>query len=110
MGFIVAQYINGDEDEPERTVCVDEYMANAIERNVSYKANCAAKRALKSQAPPTSSAAPEVTLNLTLTLSLTVTLTLTLTSLKDSPSSMALPAKQRLQPYLNYTTYDLSLG
>ena len=68
LGFIIAQYIHGDDEEPERTVCVDEYMANAIERNASYEANCAAKRALKSQAPRTSSATPEVTLNLTLTL------------------------------------------
>jgi hypothetical protein len=60
LGFILAQYINGDEEEPERTVCVDEYMANAIQRNASYEANCAAKQALKSQAPPTSSATPEI--------------------------------------------------
>jgi hypothetical protein len=98
LGFILAQYINGDEEEPERTVCVDEYMANAIERNATYEAKCASKQAQRSQARPTSSATPEVTLNLTLSFSLTVTLTLTLTSLKDSPSSMALPAKQRLQP------------
>ena len=98
LGFILAQYINGDEDEPERTVCVDEYIANALERNASYEANCAAKLARKSQARATSSATPEVTQNLNLTLTLTLTLSLTLPSLKDLPSSMALPAKQRLQP------------
>ena len=30
-GYILAQCINGDDDEPQRTVCVDEYMTNAIE-------------------------------------------------------------------------------
>ena len=57
-GYILAQYINGDEEDPERTVCVDEYMSNALKRNASYEANCAAKQALKSQAPPTRSATP----------------------------------------------------
>ena len=56
MGYILAQYINGDEEDPERTVCVDEYMTNALARNATYEANCAAKQALKSQGPPTSSA------------------------------------------------------
>jgi hypothetical protein len=57
-GCILAQYINGDEEDPERTICVDEYMSNALKRNASYEANCAAKQALKSQAPPTRSATP----------------------------------------------------
>ena len=56
MGYILAQYINGDEEDPERTVCVDEYMTNALARNAAYEANCAEKLALKSQGPPTSSA------------------------------------------------------
>ena len=98
-GYILAQYIDGDDQEHQRTVCVDEYMTNALERNALYEANCAAKQALKSQARATSSATPEVTQNLTLTLTLTLTLSLTLTSLKDLPSSMALPAKPRLQPH-----------
>ncbi len=55
-GYILAQYIDGDDEDPQRTVCVDEYMANALERHVSYEANCAAKQALKSQGPPASSA------------------------------------------------------
>ncbi len=56
MGYILAQYINGDEEDPERTVSVDEYMTNALARNATYEANCAAKQALKSQGPPASSA------------------------------------------------------
>ncbi len=55
-GYILAQYINGDDEDPQRTVCVDEYMTNAIERNDLYEANCAAKQALKSQGPPARSA------------------------------------------------------
>ena len=57
-GYILAQYIDGDDQEPQRTVCVDEYMTNALERNALYEANCAAKQALKSQAPPKCSATP----------------------------------------------------
>jgi hypothetical protein len=55
-GYILAQYINGDDEDPQRTVCVDEYMTNALERNALYEANCAVKQALKSQGPPASSA------------------------------------------------------
>ncbi len=46
-------HIAGDDQEPQRTVCVDEYMymTNAIERNALYKANCAAKQALKPEVP-----------------------------------------------------------
>ena len=55
-GYILAQYIDGDDQEPQRTVCVDEYMTNALERNALYESNCAAKQALKSQGPPARSA------------------------------------------------------
>ena len=55
-GYILAQYIDGDDEEPQRTVCVDEYMTNALERNASYEANCAAKQALQSQGTPARSA------------------------------------------------------
>jgi len=55
-GYILAQYIHGDDEDPQRTVCVDEYMTNALEQNASYEATCAAKEALKSQSPPARSA------------------------------------------------------
>ena len=32
LGFIVAQYIDGDDKDPERTQCVDEYMSDALEK------------------------------------------------------------------------------
>jgi hypothetical protein len=57
-GYIVAQYIHGDDEDPERTVCVDEYIANALTKHASYQANQAAKQAAKSQAPPKRSATP----------------------------------------------------
>jgi hypothetical protein len=50
-GYIVAQYIYGDDEEPERTVCVDEYIANALKKHATYLANAAAKQAAKSQYP-----------------------------------------------------------
>ncbi len=59
-GYILAQYLNGDEEDPERTVCVDEYMTHALERNAAYEANYAAKQVSKSQAPRISSATPEI--------------------------------------------------
>jgi hypothetical protein len=55
-GYIVAQYIHGDDEDPERTVCVDEYIANALTKHATYLANSAAKQAAKSQAPPKRSA------------------------------------------------------
>jgi hypothetical protein len=57
-GYIVAQYIYGDDEEPERTVCVDEYIANALTKHATHLANSAAKQAAKSQDPPTRSATP----------------------------------------------------
>jgi hypothetical protein len=32
-GYIVAQYIDGDDEDPERTQCVDEYMSNALDKH-----------------------------------------------------------------------------
>ena len=36
-GYIIAQYIDGDEEEPERTHCVDEYMTNALDKHSRYE-------------------------------------------------------------------------
>jgi hypothetical protein len=38
IGYIVAQYIDGDDNEPERTVCVDEYMSDALAKFSRYEA------------------------------------------------------------------------
>jgi hypothetical protein len=38
IGYIVAQYIDGDDKEPERTVCVDEYMSHALDKFARYEA------------------------------------------------------------------------
>ncbi len=62
-GYIVAQYIHGDDEDPERTVCVDEYIANALMKHASYQANQAAKQAAKSLAPPKRSATPRASRN-----------------------------------------------
>ena len=36
LGYILAQYIDGDEEEPTRSDCVDEYIENAIEKLKAY--------------------------------------------------------------------------
>jgi hypothetical protein len=36
LGYIVAQYIDGDEEEPTRTDCVDLYVENAMEKLKAY--------------------------------------------------------------------------
>ena len=36
LGYILAQYIDGDEEEPTRSYCVDEYIENAIEKLKAY--------------------------------------------------------------------------
>ncbi len=36
LGYIVAQYIDGDEEEPTRTECVDLYVGNAMEKLKAY--------------------------------------------------------------------------
>jgi hypothetical protein len=36
LGYIVAQYIDGDEEEPTRTDCVDLYVENAMEKFKAY--------------------------------------------------------------------------
>ena len=36
-GYIIAQYIDGDDEEPERTHCVDAYMTNALDKHSSYE-------------------------------------------------------------------------
>ena len=60
-GYIVAQYIHGDDEDPERTVCVDEYIADALSKQATYLAASAAKLAAKSQAPPKRTATPRAT-------------------------------------------------
>jgi hypothetical protein len=57
-GIHFSAIINGDDEDPQGTVCVDEYMSNALEQNASYEANCATKKTLKSQATPARSATP----------------------------------------------------
>ncbi len=49
-GYIVAQYIDRDDKEPERTQCVDEYMSDAPNKYSRYEA----KRANTSAALPKS--------------------------------------------------------
>ena len=36
LGYILAQYIDGDEEEPTRSDCVDQYIENAIEKLKAY--------------------------------------------------------------------------
>jgi hypothetical protein len=36
IGYILAQYIDGDEEEPTRSDCVDDYIENAIEKLNAY--------------------------------------------------------------------------
>jgi hypothetical protein len=36
LGYIVAQYIDGDDEEPTRTECVDLYVENALEKLKAY--------------------------------------------------------------------------
>ena len=36
LGYILAQYIDGDDEEPTRSDCVDDYIENAIEKLTAY--------------------------------------------------------------------------
>jgi hypothetical protein len=36
LGYILAQYIDGDDEEPTRSDCVDLYIENAIEKLRAY--------------------------------------------------------------------------
>jgi hypothetical protein len=36
LGYILAQYIDGDDEEPARTECVDLYIENALEKLKAY--------------------------------------------------------------------------
>ena len=36
IGYILAQYIDGDEEEPTRSDCVDLYIENAMEKLTAY--------------------------------------------------------------------------
>jgi hypothetical protein len=36
LGYILAQYIDGDDEEPTRSDCVDLYIENAIEKVKAY--------------------------------------------------------------------------
>jgi hypothetical protein len=36
LGYILAQYIDGDDAEPTRTECVDLYIENAMEKLKAY--------------------------------------------------------------------------
>ena len=36
IGYILAQYIDGDDEEPTRSECVDIYIENAIEKLKAY--------------------------------------------------------------------------
>jgi hypothetical protein len=46
LGYILAQYIDGDEEEPTRTECVDVYIENAIEKLKAYVHKLANSRQL----------------------------------------------------------------
>jgi hypothetical protein len=53
LGFIVAQYIYGDNEDPERTQCVDEYICDALGKHSRYEANRAQKEAAMSNSTST---------------------------------------------------------
>jgi hypothetical protein len=36
LGYILAQYIDGDDEEPTRSECVDPYIENAIQKLKAY--------------------------------------------------------------------------
>ena len=36
LGYIVAQYIDGDEEDPVRTQCVDLYIEDALPKHLAY--------------------------------------------------------------------------
>ncbi len=36
LGYVLAQYIDGDDEEPTRSDCVDLYIENAIEKLEAY--------------------------------------------------------------------------
>ncbi len=36
LGYILAQYIDGDDEEPTRTECVDLYIENALDKFKAY--------------------------------------------------------------------------
>jgi hypothetical protein len=46
LGYILAQYIDGDDEEPTRTECVDLYIENAIEKLKAYLYKLANSRQL----------------------------------------------------------------
>jgi hypothetical protein len=46
LGYILAQYIDGDDEEPSRTECVDLYIENAIEKLKTYVHKLANSRQL----------------------------------------------------------------
>jgi hypothetical protein len=46
LGYILAQYIDGDDEEPTRSECVDVYIENAIEKLKAYVHKLATSRQL----------------------------------------------------------------
>ncbi len=57
LGYIVAQYIDGDDKDPERMSCVDEYMSDALDKYARYEAKRAnMQAAVPKSTPPRSTA------------------------------------------------------
>ena len=39
LGYVLAQYVNGDDEEPTRTDCVDKYVMDAMQKHDAYTSN-----------------------------------------------------------------------
>jgi hypothetical protein len=46
IGYILAEYIDGDDAEPTRSDCVDRYIFNALEKHAAYMLKIGLQRAL----------------------------------------------------------------
>jgi hypothetical protein len=57
LGYIVAQYVDGDDQDPERTICVDEYLSDALDKYARYEAKRANMQAAVPKSNPTRSTA-----------------------------------------------------
>jgi hypothetical protein len=36
LGYVVAEYVDGDDQEPTRTDCVDKYVMDAMHKHLAY--------------------------------------------------------------------------
>jgi hypothetical protein len=57
-GYIVAQYIAGDDQDPERTECVDDYMSDALAKHYRYESKRPNSSTALSKSSPASPATP----------------------------------------------------